>query len=97
MEALSELGLLLAMIPEFEPVMGRVPHDSYFAYTADVQAIKAVDTLRALERGELAAEYHVASRCAAEMPRPKRHALLNQGGRKASPAAHGAADLPWPF
>lgn len=70
MEALAELGVLFAMIPEFEPIMGRVPHDAYYAYTADVQAIKAVDKLRELERGELASLYPIVSRCAAEMPRP---------------------------
>lgn len=67
---LHDQGLMLAMIPEFEPIMGRAPHDSYFAYTADAQSIKAVDYLHSIVRGERAAEYHDVSRAAAEMPRP---------------------------
>ncbi|MDD9971212.1 MAG: [protein-PII] uridylyltransferase [Myxococcales bacterium] len=67
---MHDLGLLLAMIPEFEPIMGRVRHDAYQAYTADIQAIKAVDRLRALSRGEHAGEYLAATRAAAEAPRP---------------------------
>jgi [protein-PII] uridylyltransferase len=70
LEELHEVGLLVALIPEFESVMGRVPHDAYHAYTADVHALLAVDRLRAMARGELAAEFPVVSRCAAELPRP---------------------------
>jgi [protein-PII] uridylyltransferase len=67
---LHELGLLLAMIPEFEPVTGRVQHDVYHVYTVDVHSIAAVDRLRALMRGDLAAEFPLASQLAAETPRP---------------------------
>ncbi len=70
LEELHEVGLLLALIPELEPIMGRVQHDAYHAYTADVQPLLAIDRLRALARGELAAEFPVVSRCAAELPRP---------------------------
>ena len=69
LEELHEVGLLVALIPEFEPIMGRVPYDAYHAYTADVHALLAVDRLRAMIRGELAAEFPVVSRCAAELPR----------------------------
>jgi [protein-PII] uridylyltransferase len=47
-----------------------VPYDAYHAYTADVHALLAVDRLRAMARGELAAEFPVITRCAAELPRP---------------------------
>src|SRR5204863_87759 len=67
---LHELGLLLAMIPELEAVTGRVRNDAYHAYTVDAQSIMAIDRLHELARGELAAEFRVVSRCAAEMPRP---------------------------
>jgi [protein-PII] uridylyltransferase len=67
---LHELGLLLAMIPEFEPVTGRVQHDVYHVYTVDVHSIAAVDRLRALMRGDLALEFPLASQLAAETPRP---------------------------
>ncbi|MFW6050358.1 MAG: [protein-PII] uridylyltransferase [Myxococcota bacterium] len=66
---LHEVGLMLAMIPEFEPVTGRVQHDVYHVYTVDVHSVRAVDRLRELMRGELAAELPLASRLAAEEPR----------------------------
>ncbi|HZU83279.1 MAG TPA: [protein-PII] uridylyltransferase [Polyangiaceae bacterium] len=68
---LHDLGLLVAMIPEFSPVTGRVHHDVYHVYTVDVHSVAAVDRLRQLARGELAREYPVASRLAAEIARPR--------------------------
>ncbi len=68
---LHELGLLLAMIPEFSPVVGRVHHDLYHVYTVDVHSVAAVDRLAALARGELAARYPLASRLAAEALSPQ--------------------------
>ncbi len=67
---LHEVGLLLAMIPEFSPVVGRVHHDIYHVYTVDVHSVAAVDRLRALCRGELVAEQPLACRLAADMARP---------------------------
>lgn len=68
---LHDVGLLLAMIPEFAPVVGRVHHDLYHVYTVDVHSIAAVDRLHALVRGDLATAYPLASRLAAETLRPK--------------------------
>lgn len=68
---LHDVGLLLAMIPEFSPVVGRVHHDLYHVYTVDVHSIAAVDRLHALARGELVATYPLASRLAAEAARPQ--------------------------
>ena len=67
---LHEVGLLLAMIPEFAPVTGRVHHDVYPVYTVDVHSVAAVDALRALCRGENAHDRPLASRLAAEIARP---------------------------
>jgi [protein-PII] uridylyltransferase len=67
---LHEVGLLLAMIPEFLPVVGRVHHDIYHVYTVDVHSVAAVDRLRALCRGDMAAEEPLACRLAADMARP---------------------------
>ncbi|WP_438001440.1 [protein-PII] uridylyltransferase [Sorangium sp. So ce185] len=67
---LHDLGLLLAMIPEFSPVVGRVHHDVYHVYTVDVHSVAAVDRLAALVRGELAGEFGLACRLAAEATRP---------------------------
>ncbi len=68
---LHEVGLLLAMIPEFQPVTGRVHHDVYHVYTVDVHSVAAVDCLRSLCRGDLAHERPLASRLAAEIARPR--------------------------
>jgi [protein-PII] uridylyltransferase len=68
---LHDLGLLLAMIPEFLPVTGRVHHDVYHVYTVDVHSVAAVDRLRQLARGELAHEFPLATRLAAEIARPR--------------------------
>ncbi len=66
---LHDLGLLLAMIPEFLPVVGRVHHDVYHVYTVDVHSVAAVDRLAALVRGELTAEHPLACCLAAEITR----------------------------
>ncbi len=43
---LHDLGLLLAMIPEFSPVVGRTHHDMYHVYTVDVHSVAAVGAPR---------------------------------------------------
>jgi [protein-PII] uridylyltransferase len=68
---LHDVGLLTAMIPEFLPVVGRVHHDVYHTYTVDVHSVAALDRLRTLIRGEMAAEHPLASRIAAEISRPQ--------------------------
>jgi [protein-PII] uridylyltransferase len=67
---LHDVGLLVAMIPEFSPVVGRVHHDLYHTFTVDIHSVAVVDHLRALIRGEMAAEHPLASRLAAEISRP---------------------------
>lgn len=67
---LHDVGLLLAMVPEFLPVTGRVHHDVYHVYTVDVHSVAAVDRLRQLARGELAHEFPLSTRIAAEIARP---------------------------
>jgi [protein-PII] uridylyltransferase len=68
---LHDVGLVLAMVPEFLPVTGRVHHDVYHVYTVDVHSVAAVDKLRQLARGELAVEHPLATRLAAEIARPR--------------------------
>jgi [protein-PII] uridylyltransferase len=68
---LHDAGLLVAMIPEFVPVTGRVHHDVYHVYTVDVHSVASVDCLRALFRGQMAQEQPLASRLAAEVQRPR--------------------------
>ena len=67
---LHATGLLLAMIPEFSPVVGRVHHDTYHVYTVDVHSVAAADRLGELRRGDLAGEFPLACRVAAEAARP---------------------------
>ncbi len=65
---LYEVGLVSAMIPEFDPLVGRVYHDVFHVYTADVHAVKALEHLQALTRGDTRT-HSLASRLAAEAPR----------------------------
>lgn len=61
---LHEVGLLLAMIPEFLPVVGRVHHDVYHVYTVDIHSIAAVDKQRAVFRGVESKNFGLASKLA---------------------------------
>ena len=65
---LHEVGLVSAMIPEFEPLVGRVYHDVFHVYTADIHAVKALEHLQALTRGESHGR-PLSARLAAEAPR----------------------------
>ena len=67
---LHDVGLLLSLVPEFDPVVGRVHHDTYHVYTVDVHSVAAVDRLRTLARGELASEQPLACRLAGDVARP---------------------------
>ena len=66
--ALYEVGLVSAMIPELDPLVGRVYHDVFHVYTADVHALKALERLQELTRGESRVR-SLASRLAVEAPR----------------------------
>lgn len=68
---LHDVGLLLAMVPEFSPVVGRVHHDIYHVLTVDAHSVATVERMGRLCRGELAAEFPLASRVAAEISRPQ--------------------------
>jgi [protein-PII] uridylyltransferase len=90
---LHDVGLLVAMIPEFGPVVGRVHRDTYHVYTVDVHSVAAVDHLRALCRGDFAAEHPLASRLAAELPRRRvvfLAALLHDVGKAYGGEGHSA-------
>ncbi|MBP6833206.1 MAG: [protein-PII] uridylyltransferase [Deltaproteobacteria bacterium] len=66
---LHDLGLVLALIPEFAAVTARVQHDVYHVYTVDVHSVAAVDRLHALRRGELGPDFALASRLMASIDR----------------------------
>ena len=66
---LHDLGLLLAMVPEFWPVTGRVHHDVYHVYTVDVHSVAAVDRLHQIARGEMREEFAPTERVLADLER----------------------------
>jgi [protein-PII] uridylyltransferase len=73
LEQMHDLGLISALIPEWEPLVGRVQHDLYHVYTVDQHSLYAVATLKAIARGEMAADYPQVS---AEFPAVTRRLAL---------------------
>ena len=57
LEQMQDLGLLAALMPEWEPSTGRVQHDIYHVYTVDQHALYAVGRLHALGRGDHADQF----------------------------------------
>ena len=76
LEQMHDLGLISALIPEWEPLVGRVQHDLYHVYTVDQHSLYAVATLKAVARGEMAADYPQVS---AEFPAVTRRLALFVG------------------
>jgi [protein-PII] uridylyltransferase len=75
LEQMQDMGLLAALMPEWEPSTGRVQHDIYHVYTVDQHALYAVGRLHALGRGEHAKEFPIPSDTAKEVERPVALAL----------------------
>jgi [protein-PII] uridylyltransferase len=73
LEQMHDLGLISALIPEWEPLVGRVQHDLYHVYTVDQHSLYAVATLKAVARGEMVADYPQVS---AEFPAVMRRLAL---------------------
>ncbi|HEX2658224.1 MAG TPA: hypothetical protein VHU40_08135, partial [Polyangia bacterium] len=59
LEEMHDLGLLSALMPEWEPSTGRVQHDIYHVYTVDQHALYAMARMHAIARGDLADEFPV--------------------------------------
>ena len=70
LEQMQDLGLLGALMPEWEPSTGRVQHDIYHVYTVDQHALYAVGRLHALARGDHADEFQVTTETIQEVQRP---------------------------
>lgn len=66
---LHDLGILLAMVPEFAHVTGRAQHDIYHVYTVDVHSVAAVDRLHAIARGDLDEELPMPAHVLADTDR----------------------------
>ena len=59
LEQMQDLGVLAALMPEWEPSTGRVQHDIYHVYTVDQHALYAVGRLHAIARGDHADHFPV--------------------------------------
>lgn len=69
LEQAHDLGLLAAVMPEFAPCTGRVQHDLYHVFTVDQHQLYAVGRLKALARGDLAAELPMATQAMRDVKR----------------------------
>ena len=70
LEELHDLGLLSALIPEWEPSTGRVQHDIYHVYTVDQHALYAVARMQAIARGDLADDFPGVTEAIRAVERP---------------------------
>ena len=70
LEELHEIGLLSALVPEWEPSTGRVQHDIYHVYTVDQHALYAVARMQAIARGDLADEFPAVTEAIRAVERP---------------------------
>ena len=70
LEQMQDLGLLAAIMPEWEPSTGRVQHDIYHVYTVDQHALYAVGRLHALARGDHATAFPIPTETVPEVKRP---------------------------
>lgn len=70
LEEMHDLGVLSALMPEWEPSTGRVQHDIYHVYTVDQHALYATARMQAIARGDLADEYPALTEAMREVERP---------------------------
>ena len=94
---LHDVGLLLAMVPEFLPVTGRVHHDVYHVYTVDVHSVAAARSpapARARRARARVPARRRASPPRSRGPRPLFLATLLHDVGKGWPDADGLAQEP---
>ncbi len=70
LEEMHDLGLLSALMPEWEPSSGRVQHDIYHVYTVDQHALYAVARMHAIARGDLADDFPAPTEAIRVVERP---------------------------
>jgi [protein-PII] uridylyltransferase len=61
MRMLNEAGLIAALLPDWQRVVGLMQFDTYHVFTVDEHTIEAIGVLGAMERGELTEIAPVAS------------------------------------
>jgi len=84
-------GLLTAIIPELRAVEGRIQRDLYHVYTVDEHSLRAVDTLKALAREDLAEAHPIAASLWRTLPWRRSLAvatLLHDLGKGYGPGHH---------
>lgn len=92
LELLHQLGVVSAIMPEWAPCTCRVQHDLYHVYTVDQHQLLAVAMLKRIGRGELAAEYPVATEAFARAPRLAPLALATMLHDVGKPLGKGHAE-----
>ena len=70
LEAMNQLGILAALMPDWAPCMGRVQHDLYHVYTVDQHQLYALAMQKRVARGELAQDHPLATDLWKEITRP---------------------------
>jgi [protein-PII] uridylyltransferase len=70
LEQMQDMGLLAAVMPEWEPSTGRVQHDIYHVYTVDQHALYAIGRLHALARGDHADHFPLPTETVRAVQRP---------------------------
>ncbi len=58
---MNELGVLSAVVPEFEPIVAMMQFNMYHSYTVDEHIIQCITNLAQIERGELVEALPLAS------------------------------------
>ncbi len=70
LEEVHDLGLMSALMPEWEPSTGRVQHDIYHVYTVDQHALYAIARMHAVARGDLADDFPAPTEAIRAVERP---------------------------
>jgi len=58
---MNELGMLAAILPEFEPIVAMMQFNMYHSYTVDEHTIQVIGAMAQIEHGELDAGLPIAS------------------------------------
>ncbi|MCX5745902.1 MAG: HD domain-containing protein, partial [Proteobacteria bacterium] len=91
-EVMHQLGILSALVPEWAPCTARVQHDLYHVYTVDQHQLYALAMQKRLARGELAADFPLATELWREVTRPGPLLLATLLHDVGKPAGKGHAE-----
>ena len=91
LEEMHHLGVVNAMVPEFEPCTGRIQHDLYHVYTVDLHSLYVVALLKAWRRGEQSERYPTPVALMSRLARTESLMLAALLHDVAKPLGHGHA------